>query len=302
MAVLGVAITVLMWSTLATSVDLLHGVPTLFVNGVALTIGGLIGVPWAKHWKLSLGLLAAGSGLMFVYHVIYFYALQLGDPIGVSLLHYLWPVLILCLASRLSSEQARPRAPYFSAALGFGGAIAACWSVQGASNEPTMLGHHLLNQVAAYALALLSAFAWAGYSVLGKRYSAVSSHAVGAFTLLAGLGCLVLHFSMEQTPTITTRDWLVLVYMGLGPMGLAFYLWDFGMKRANTSVTTALSYATPVLSTVFLALYAARPLTMTLWVGVLLVTASIALARPRPGGQTTQADLLDELTGTVDRS
>jgi hypothetical protein len=37
MAVLGIAITVLMWSTLATSVDLLHGAPTLFVNGIALT-------------------------------------------------------------------------------------------------------------------------------------------------------------------------------------------------------------------------------------------------------------------------
>lgn len=282
MAVLGVAITVLMWSTLATSVDLLHGTPTMFVNGIALTIGGLIGLPWARHWKLPLGLLVVGAGLMFVYHVIYFYALQLGDPIGVSLLHYLWPILIVCLSGFLSPREGRPRTLYASALLGFGGAAVACWSVQQpllATDASGSIDQHVLWQVVAYALALLSAFAWAGHSVLGKRYSTVSSHSVGAFSLPAGLACLALHFSTGQLPTLAAQDCLVLVYMGLGPMGLAFFLWDFGMKKGNASMTTALSYATPVLSTIFLALHTAQPLSVTLWLGVAMVTASIILAR-----------------------
>lgn len=287
MAVLGVAITVLMWSTLATSVDLLHGTPTLFVNGVALTIGGLIGVPWARHWKLPLGLMVLGAGLMFAYHVVYFYALQLGDPIGVSLLHYLWPILIVCLSDFASSREKRPRALYVSALLGFGGAAAACWSVQNWHYASVLVDGNVLREMVAYVLALLSAFAWAGYSVLGKRYRSISSHSVGAFSLPAGLACLALHFSTGQLPAMTPQEWLVLLYMGLGPMGLAFYLWDYGMKKGNTNTTTALSYATPVLSTIFLALHTRQPLSVTLWLGVAMVTVSIVLARPN--GKTRES-------------
>jgi len=282
MAVLGVALTVLMWSTLATSVDLLHGTPTLFVNGVALTLGGLLGLPWAKNWKLPIRLLLLGGGLMFIYHVIYFFALQLGDPIGVSLVHYLWPVIIVCLSGSLSAGGSERRTMLLSALLGFGGAAAACWSVQQPSTASAVIGvveRHLFNEVVAYLLALVSAFAWGAYSVLGKRYREVSSLSVGAFSLPAGLACLALHFVSGRAPALNVQDWAVLIYMGLGPMGMAFYLWDFGMKRANTGLTTALSYATPVLSTVFLALNTTQPLPATLWVGVAMVAASVGVAR-----------------------
>ncbi|MFM0513652.1 DMT family transporter [Paraburkholderia sp. RL17-373-BIF-A] len=304
MALFGIAMTILMWSTLATSVDLLHGIPILFVNGIALTIGGVIGLPWVRHWKLPLGLLLLGSGLMFAYHVIYFFALKLGDPIGVSLVHYLWPIIIVCMAGRPSSGEGERRTLFLSALLGFGGAAAACWSVQQpllASDPTSLVGQHVLRQAAAYFLALVSAFAWAGYSILGKRYSSVSSLSVGAFSLPAGLACLALHFATRETPSLTAQDWLVLVYMGVGPMGLAFYLWDFGMKKGNTGTTTALSYATPVLSTIFLGFHAEQKLSPTLWLGVAMVTASIALAR---SGKKARAkkDKLYEVKGTVGSS
>jgi drug/metabolite transporter (DMT)-like permease len=282
MAVLGVALTVLMWSTLATSVNLLHGVPTLFVNGVALTLGGLLGLPWAKYWKLPIRLVLLGSGLLFVYHVVYFFALQLGDPIGVSLVHYLWPVIIVCLSGSLATAGRQRRMMLLSVALGFGGAAAACWSVQQPASAAGASGfaeRHLSYEIAAYLLALLSAFAWAAYSVLGKRYRNISSLSVGAFSLPAGLACLAMYYASGHTPALTAQDWTVLVYMGLGPMGIAFYLWDFGMKKANTSVTTAMSYATPVLSTVFLALNMAQRLPVTLWIGVVMVVASVIVAR-----------------------
>ena len=48
MALFGVAVTVLMWSTLASCVVVLGHLPLLFVNGIALTVGGLLGLPWAR--------------------------------------------------------------------------------------------------------------------------------------------------------------------------------------------------------------------------------------------------------------
>jgi drug/metabolite transporter (DMT)-like permease len=98
MALFGVVVTVLMWSTLASCVVVLGHLPPLFVNGVALTVGGLLGLPWARDWRIPPLLAVVGSAGMFAYHVVYFYALQLGDPVGVSLIHYLWPILIVILS------------------------------------------------------------------------------------------------------------------------------------------------------------------------------------------------------------
>ena len=54
---------------------------------------------------------------------------------------------------------------------------------------------------------------------------------------------------------------LKLAALGLGPMGAAFYLWDFAMKRGDPRVVGVLAYATPVLSTALLALVTGRTLT-----------------------------------------
>jgi drug/metabolite transporter (DMT)-like permease len=100
---------------------------------------------------------------------------------------------------------------------------------------------------------------------------------------------------------LTAQDWLVLVYMGVGPMGLAFYLWDFGMKKGNTGTTTTLRYATPVLSTIFLGFHAEQKLSPTLWLGVAMVTASIALARSGKKARAKKNKLF-EVKGTVGSS
>ena len=52
---------------------------------------------------------------------------------------------------------------------------------------------------------------------------------------------------------------------GLGPVGLAFYLWDMGMKHGNIRLIGVLSYATPLLSTLLLAAFGLGQPTPTVW-------------------------------------
>ena len=40
--------------------------------------------------------------------------------------------------------------------------------------------------------------------------------------------------------------------LGLGPVGVAFFTWDYGVKRGNIKVLGAFSYAAPLLSTLLL--------------------------------------------------
>ena len=293
MALFGVALTVLMWSTLASCVVVLGHLPTLFVNGIALTVGGLLGLPWARDWRMPPLLAVVGSACMFAYHVVYFYALQLGDPVGVSLIHYLWPILIVLLSPVFTRDVRVSGRHLVPAAIGFAGAILACFaswgtaSGSGAGSTTLGISHAgIAATCVAYALALLSAFAWAAYSLLGTRYRQVPSHSVGLFCLSAGLGCLALYFSRSSWPHVTMTDASVLMYMGLGPMGGAFYLWDLAMKRGDPRKTAVLSYAIPVLSTLFLSVYLHVPMSAMLWAGALLVTVSVAMAsrsHTRPG-------------------
>ena len=66
---------------------------------------------------------------------------------------------------------------------------------------------------------------------------------------------------------VGTREWLATVGLGLGPVGLAFYAWDIGVKRGDIRVLGAAAYAAPVLSTLLLVL-----------AGFAQATASLALA------------------------
>jgi drug/metabolite transporter (DMT)-like permease len=60
----------------------------------------------------------------------------------------------------------------------------------------------------------------------------------------------IFHLLFETTVwPASGQAWLAVIGLGLGPVGAAFYAWDFGMKRGDIRVLGAASYAAPVLST-----------------------------------------------------
>ena len=65
-----------------------------------------------------------------------------------------------------------------------------------------------------------------------------------------------------------------LLALGIGPVGAAFYAWDFGVKRGDIRVLGAASYAAPVLSTALLVAGRFRAATSTLILAAALITAA----------------------------
>lgn len=45
---------------------------------------------------------------------------------------------------------------------------------------------------------------------------------------------------------------MAILGLGLGPVGLAFFTWDYGVKHGNIKILGTLSYTAPLLSTVLL--------------------------------------------------
>jgi hypothetical protein len=66
--------------------------------------------------------------------------------------------------------------------------------------------------------------------------------------------------------------------MGAGPVGGAFFAWDIGCKRGDLRALGALSYATPLLSTLLL-VAAGRPLSGgAVPIAAVLIAGGAALA------------------------
>jgi drug/metabolite transporter (DMT)-like permease len=60
--------------------------------------------------------------------------------------------------------------------------------------------------------------------------------------------------------------------MGIGPLGLAFYLWDAALKNGNAQQIGLLSFLTPLGSTLLLLIDRQEALTSWVaWAGVLIV-------------------------------
>jgi drug/metabolite transporter (DMT)-like permease len=66
--------------------------------------------------------------------------------------------------------------------------------------------------------------------------------------------------------------------MGLGPVGLAFFLWDIGMKKGEIKALGAASYLTPLMSTGLLLLAGTGTADATLAAACALVVGGALLA------------------------
>lgn len=267
-------VTILVWSSLAAlGSRLVHLSPFLTV-GVALTIGGLAGLVRVRDWRVPLSTLAIGIGGLFGYHALLFAAFRLSPQVEVNLLNYLWPLLIVVLSPVfLPRFRLRPR-HLLGALLGLSGAALIVTGGRFGLNLVFLPG---------YLLAAAAALVWASYSLLTKRVRAFPTGAVGAFCLASGLLSLGL-FGLERALSppgslgpglfdLLPGDWALLVFLGLGPMGGAFYTWDAALKRGDPRTIGSLSYLTPLLSTLNLVLLAGKPFSTTSALAMALIIA-----------------------------
>ena len=242
---------VLMWATLALLTDLSGTVPPFQLTAMAFTIAFFIGLstwvraggPILRHLKLPWALWGLGIAGLFGYHFFYFLALRHAPAVEASLIAYLWPLLIVFFSALLPGERLR----WFHGAgaiAGFLGAALLVTKGQGFSFEA--------QYTTGYLAALVCALTWSGYSILSRRFGAIPTSAVGGFcgaTAVLAWGC---HALFETTVIPTGWQWAAILGLGLGPVGLAFFTWDYGVKHGNIRVLGALSYAAPLLSTLLL--------------------------------------------------
>lgn len=273
---------VLLWALLAALTTFAGNLPPFQLTAMTFAVGTAVGIVYARMRALSLEALRevpAGAWLLGVYgllafHVCYFVALRLAPPLEASLIVYLWPLLIVVFSGLLPASAGGTPLRWWhaaGAALGFvGAALILLGKGAGLSSSGSGLG--LLAAAAA-------AFIWSSYSVASRLYARVPSTAVIGSCAATAIGSALLHALFETWVTpASPSQWLAILGLGLGPMGLAFYTWDEGMKRGDIRLLGVASYATPLLSTLVLAVVGAGTPGWSLWLAALLITGGALLA------------------------
>jgi drug/metabolite transporter (DMT)-like permease len=270
---------ILLWATLASLATLKGPVPPFQTTALVFAIGGT-GMVLIAALRGRAGLLrptraslALGIYGLFVYHALYFAALNLAPPAEASLISSLWALLTVLFSALLPGHRLR-MTHVAGALLGFAAAALLVHDKLGAGSgaEGARWG---------YALALGCAFVWSSYSVASRLLAAVPSESLAAPSLataaLAG-GCSLL-FETWVAPAGWTA-WAAIVGLGLGPLGAAFLLWDIGMKKGNVPLLGVLSYAAIILSTALLvALRFAEPAWTLAFACALMVAAAVVATR-----------------------
>jgi drug/metabolite transporter (DMT)-like permease len=258
--------TIALWSFLAFLGSQVNRVPPFLLVGIALTVGGFIGIWKIGDWRVPITTFAVGVYGIFGYHFLLFSAFQIAPAVEANLMNYLWPLLIVLLTPLfLTGQRLRPH-HILGALTGLAGATLIVTGGRFSLDIGNLKG---------YLMAASAAFIWASYSLLTKRVPAFPTAAVAGFCFFSGLLSLGVFFtrslSLQAVQALSAHDWIFLVLLGAGPMGLAFFTWDAALKRGDPRIIGSLAYITPLTSTMLLVLAGGRRFTWISAISMVLI-------------------------------
>jgi drug/metabolite transporter (DMT)-like permease len=267
---------IFLWASLASLATLLSNVPPFLLTGIGLMIGALVSLPALRSgitpWKIPVKTLLIGVYGLFGYHFMLFLALQTAPAVEANLVNYLWPLLIVLLSPIFTKSLSLNFRYVLAAISGFAGAVLAITS--GGS------GFGFSSIEVGYFFALAAAVIWATYSLATTKVPSFPTPAIGLFALVSGVLAIGAHFLFEPAASISTGDWLLLLVLGVGPLGGAFYLWDAALKIGDPRRIGLLAFLTPLLSTALLVVVSGNSLSWQLLIATGLIVGG-ALLGPR---------------------
>lgn len=268
---------VLLWSLLALFTTEVASIPPFQLVSLCFSIASVLSCVWIMvrggsvvlALRQPLGAWVLGVGGLFGYHFFYFVALANAPAVEASLIAYLWPLFIVLFSALLPGEKLR----WFhvaGAVLGLSGAVLLVSKGQGLYFDPAY--------AMGYGAAIVCSFLWSGYSVLNRRYADVPVNAVCGFCAGAAVLGFITHGMTEIWVSPSLSQWGAILALGLGPVGAAFFVWDYGTKHGDIQILGVASYGAPLLSTCFLIAFGKAVATPVMIAGCVMIVAGAVIA------------------------
>ncbi|MGB6328796.1 MAG: DMT family transporter [Halarcobacter sp.] len=263
-------LTILLWSSLALFTVNAGNIPAFLLLSISFLVASLIGLLLLKKQKRKLKDLLnipykvyiIGVVGLFGYHFFYFLAIKNAPAVEANLINYLWPLLIVLFSAFLPNEKLK----WFHI-LGTLLALSGAFLLVLKDGSLEFESKYLLG----YSFALIAAFLWASYSVISKTLKHIPTFAVTGFCIITAILSFISHLIFEQTYIPTNLEFFSAIMLGLGPVGGAFYLWDFALKNADIKILGSLAYLIPLLSTLLLVFMGIADMTTTIIIACVLI-------------------------------
>ena len=240
-------ITIFCWGSLATFGNLLIHLPPFYILGVTFMLGALPGFLRPRSMFPEWKVFVLGVAGYFGYHFFLFYSFRFAPALEANLINYLWPVIMVLLTPVFFPGTRLKSYHLVGAILAVTGCVFLVFGKGGDLD---------LEHFKGYLLAFAAALSWPLYSLGKKKMPVTSVWAISGFCFGASVLSFLTHVWLEPHVVLQWHDAWKLILMGLGPFGIAFYCWDVALARGDARVMGALSYLTPVLSTLGLVFFA----------------------------------------------
>lgn len=280
-------IAILFFSTgVAFSRSLSEQLGTVTANALALLLAGGIGTllahlrgcsPLRKQNLYSHRVIIAC--LLFMASQVPFYlavglASSRSQAIIAGLINYLWCGFSVLLSVPILHK--RPEWPILPGML-----IAFVGVLLAVLGSTTLSAENLkIRDVLIYGAALIPALSWAFYSNLNRKWSdSIGQENVPLFVLFSGLILAIIRPLFNETTHWRIDCLPELLLMATVPILLAYFFWNWGIRKGNFIVIVSCSYFIPVLSVLFSCLYLRVPPTLSLGIGTAMVLIGSIICR-----------------------
>lgn len=207
-----------------------------------------------------------GFGGIFLYHYIYYLALERAPLAEGAILATTWSLWIVIFSSILKLRRLAPSI-LGAAIIGFCGAAL----VIGAGKELSFESTHMQG----YILALICGLIWSSFSV-GLPLFKLKIEPMTGFTILTALLSTVLFVFTMPHAVPSASALLSAAYLGAVPLGLSFFLWNRAINGGNMVIIGFLSYLTPPLAVLLVALLHGEHISQQVLIGMfIIIMASI---------------------------
>ena len=285
-AFLAAVFAVVLWGAMPVLRDQANSVPALQMAAIALACAALVEfvrgravegrpadtrttVPWLRLTGLAVALVGAIA--------FYFLALERAPAAQVTLVTYTWPLMFV------SASEILTRGRVHGVVL-VGGAVAfaGCGTLILGDGEAAGAGFGTL---LGYLLGLMSGGCWVVYSLLLRHGPTLGPGAWPRVFVLGAAAALVLHLGLETSLwPLPLHVAAISAAIGVGPYGLAFVAWAYGVRRGPARSVGLLAYAVPLVASALLIAIGASDPGWPFAVGTVAVLSGVALANANLDG------------------
>jgi drug/metabolite transporter (DMT)-like permease len=237
------------------------GALVLYGLEVALTRSFALSLPDLKTSLL-------GIWGIFLYHYIYYQAMARAPLAEAAILATTWSFWIVIFSSLLTYRRLQPALVFTALVCLLGAGLVI------ASGKTLSFDSHYLW---GYGLALLCGLIWSSFSV-GLSLLKLRRDPMTAFTLYAALLSAVLFVASGPHALPSPGALLSAIYLGCVPLGLSFFLWNRAVS-GNMAVIGFLSYFTPPLAVLLVALVRGQAVSAQVVIGMALILAAAMMGK-----------------------